>query len=439
MLVCVNEKHGRTLTGRMDNHELERRPFKRSGTAESNFRDGRPNSFYAILVNPKTCEVMGLEQPPSRDTTGYATGNTEDGWVRVYPVGNNNVERVWRNAYESGLELFAAGKLECSQRNTIYQLIDPEDKTPALVSNWLDTRYNAGTSGANLLGHIIGRRNSFPYPKSVYTVEDALYSASIGFGGYCADYFAGSGTTGHAVINLNREDGAQRKFILVEMGEYFDTVLLPRIKKVTFTPEWKDGKPQRGATPEETERSPRIIKYICLESYEDALDSIEFDEKTGEQPSLESADEYLLKYLLRWETKDSETLLNVAKLANPFTYRLRLHVNGERKERTVDLPETFNYLIGLNVRTRRAYDDGERRYLVYRGETRANPSQTVAIIWRATQGWSEKDFVQDRDFVATKNLRDGADVVYVNGDSCIPCAKPIEPVFKARMFAGVNT
>src|SRR5690606_10863561 len=79
------------------------------------------------------------------------------------------------------------------------------------------------------------------------------------------DYFAGSGTTGHAVINLNREDGGRRKFILVEMADYFDTVLLPRLKKVTFSPEWKDGKPKRVATAEEAERGPRIIKIIRLE------------------------------------------------------------------------------------------------------------------------------------------------------------------------------
>jgi adenine-specific DNA-methyltransferase len=94
---------------------------------------------------------------------------------------------------------------------------------------------------------------------------------------YALDFFAGSGTTGHAVINLNRADGGRRRFILVEMADYFHTVLLPRIKKVTYTPEWKDGKPRRVATTEETERSPRIIKYIRLESYEDALDNIAFD------------------------------------------------------------------------------------------------------------------------------------------------------------------
>ena len=252
------------------------------------------------------------------------------------------------------------------------------------------------------------------------------------------DYFAGSGTTGHAVINLNREDGGERKFILVEMGEYFDTVLLPRIKKVTFTPEWKDGKPSRNATTEEAERSPRIVKYVRLESYEDVLDSFELDQPADQLLGLESSDEYLLKYLLRWETKDSETLLNVAKMIDPFNYRLRVHVNGERRERTVDLPETFNYLLGVNVRTRRAYDDGGRRYLVYRSETRANPGRAVAVIWRATEGWTEEDFARDRDFVKAQEMAKDTDTVYVNGDSCIPRAKSIEPMFKARMFADAN-
>ena len=56
-----------------------------------------------------------------------------------------------------------------------------------------------------------------------------------------------------------------RTFILVEMGDYFDTALLPRIKKVTFSPEWKGGKPEGFVTPEETERSPHIVKVIRLD------------------------------------------------------------------------------------------------------------------------------------------------------------------------------
>ena len=420
MITCVNKISGRILSGRMENSDVEERPFKRSGTAESNFRYARPNSFYAILVDTDTNIVVGLEPPPDINVSDYPTENTEDGYIRIYPLGSNNEERVWRRSYESCHLLVQSSKLKCSSGKTIYQLIDADERTAALFSNWVDSRYNAGTFGANLLGHIIGRHNPFPYPKSVHTVSDAIFAARVGRNAHCADYFAGSGTTGHAVINLNREDGGQRKFILVEMGEYFDTVLLPRIKKVTFSPEWKDGKPQRAVTPEEAERSPRVIKYTRLESYDETLDSIEFDDADGQLRLEERFDDYLLTYMLHWETKASATLLNVSKMTTPFTYRLRVHVNGNKRERTVDLPETFNYLLGLNVHTRRTYNDRGRRYLVYRGNTQELPGHNVAVIWRETDGWSEQDFTRDRQFVGEQQMTEDGDTVYVNGDSCIP-------------------
>ena len=237
---------------------------------------------------------------------------------------------------------------------------------------------------------------------------------------------------------LNREDGGERKFILVEMGGYFDTVLLPRIKKVAFAPEWKDGKPIRDATVEEAERSPRLIKYMRLESYEDALDSIWFDQRAGQRMVEENIEGYVLQYMLKWETKDSETLLNPAELAKPFSYRLRVHENGDPRERAADVAETFNYLLGLNVRTRRVHHDGDRRYLVFRGETREAPGRTAVVIWRDAESLTEDDLAADRDFVAAEGMTEGADAVYVNGMSSIPGARPVEPLFKARMFAGVS-
>ena len=192
-------------------------------------------------------------------------------------------------------------------------------------------------------------------------------------------------------------------------------------------------------TLDEAERSPRIVKYLCVENYEDALNNIAFDEVVGQLKLEEQLDDYLIKYMLQWETKDSATLLNVAKIASPFTYRLRVQTNGETQERTADIPETFNYLLGLNVRTRRVYEDEGRRYVVYRGETRDAPGREVAVIWRKTEGWERVDFDRDRQFVADQGLAKGVSMVYVNGDSCIPGAIAIEPMFKARMFAEVAT
>ena len=329
MLTCVKRTSSRTLVGRMNVVSIERRPFKRSGTAESNFRYARTNSFYAILVDKDTNEVVGLESPPTGDIGDYPTTNTKEGYARVYPLGASGEERVWRRSYESCLTLLRSGKLECSANGSIYQLISAEDKTPALFSNWIDSRYNAGTLGANLLGDIIGKHNPFPYPKSVHTVGDAIFASSVEHDGCCLDYFAGSGTTGHAVINLNREDAGQRKFILVEMGEYFDTVLLPRIKKITFSPEWKDGRPKRAASLEEAERSPRIVKYMRLESYEDALDGIGFDEDAGRLNLEDGIDGYLLKYMLKWDTKRSED----AAQCGPAYAPVRLPVAGSHQRR----------------------------------------------------------------------------------------------------------
>jgi len=275
----------------------------------------------------------------------------------------------------------------------------------------------------------------FPYCHPVSLYHD-LVAAATPESGLVIDFFAGSGTTGHAVINLNREDGGRRKFMLVEMADYFDTVLLTRIKKVTFTPEWKDGKPKRMATQEEAERAPRIVKVISLESYEDALNNLTFDDASSQQALELFRDDYLLSYMLRWETRHSETLLNVEKLQSPFSYKLHIHRDGETGERLVDLPETFNYLLGLDMQTRRVYDDDGRRYLVYRGALRNG--RTVVVIWRATEGWMEADYRRDRDFVAEQKLTEGADEILTNGDSRIPGARSLDGLFKERMFAPVE-
>ncbi len=178
MLACVPHASDRTLVGRMTDGDTELRPFKRSGTAESNFRYGRPNSFYAILVNPSTKEVVGLESPPALGTP-YPTGPTSDGMLRCYPLGSQGDERVWRRSYESCLGLIHNNKLVSTDGLTIYQSIEPHERTAALFSNWVDPRYNAGTFGANLLRDIMGQQNPFAYPKSLHTVADAVFSCEL--------------------------------------------------------------------------------------------------------------------------------------------------------------------------------------------------------------------------------------------------------------------
>ena len=428
--IFMSPKGVRVLRGEKKSEGYQEISFVRTGTAESNLRFGRPNSFYAFLVDPDTSEIVGVEIPPPLDET-YPKEETQEGFVRIYPLSNDGTERVWRRSYKTIHACLEKGEVICKNSKSIYLITDQTDKRRPLFSNWTHKKYNAGEHGTNLLKKLFGSGNVFSYPKSINTVRDCIDACIYNMtDATVLDYFAGSGTSGHAVINLNREDGGRRKFILVEMGEYFDTVLLPRIKKVTFTPEWKDGKPQRMATPGETRHSPRIIKYIHLESYEDTLNNIEFNDSSWQQ--VMKFEDYLLQYMLKWETRASETLLNVEKLARPFCYKLHIHADGHTHEKVADIPETFNYLLGLQVQTRQVHDDNGRRYLVYRGRVE---NRRIVIIWRETEGWRKMELERDKEFVVEKKLTEDADEIFINGDSFIQNAKALEPVFKARMFA----
>jgi adenine-specific DNA-methyltransferase len=354
----------------------------------------------------------------------------------VYPIDELGQHRRWKWSVERLMPSSDDAKVDTDKEKkpTVYikSRKPPEGVTPP---TWWDKKqYSATDWGTRSLKNLFGRFGGFDYPKAVDLVVDCIRVVSARNVGFILDFFAGSGTSGHAVINLNREDGGRRKFILVEMAQYFDTILLPRIKKVSFSPEWKDGKPKRMATAEEAGRGPRIVKVIRLESYEDALNNIAFDEPSGQQAM--QFEDYLLQYMLQWETRKSETLLNVEKLAKPFSYQLHIHRDGETRTQAVDLPETFSYLLGLYVRKRQAFNDNDRRYLVYRGATREG--RKAAVIWRETEGWKEKDYKRDKEFVAAQKLTEGMDDVYVNGDSYIPGARALEQLFKARMFAEVE-
>ncbi|NPV87884.1 MAG: site-specific DNA-methyltransferase [Anaerolineae bacterium] len=379
-------------------------------------RSKRPNLFYSIFIT-QNGEISISRTSPTD--------------IEVLPI-TDGEEMSWRWSKE---------KLEKEKHNVIViregdaislykkqrpSLGDMPSSKPKSV--FYKPEYSSGNGTAQM--QALFKNKVYSYPKPVALIEDYLLTGNAR--SWTLDYFAGSGTTGHAVINLNREDGGQRKFILVEMAHYFDTVLLPRVKKVTFTPEWRDGKPRRMATAEEAERSPHIVKVIRLESYEDALNNLTFDEEGGQKALELFKDEYLLRYMLRWETRKSETLLDVEKLQTPFSYKLHLYRDGETRERPVDLPETFNYLLGLNVETRRVYDDDGRRYLVYRGRLRSG--RTAAVIWRETQGWGEEDYKRDKNFILQQKRNADADDVFVNGDSFVPGAQSLDPVFKERMF-----
>ena len=114
---------------------------------------------------------------------------------------------------------------------------------------------------------------SFLYCHPTGLYETLVWAVTSEGKGITLDFFAGSGTTGHAILNLNKTDNGNRKFILVEMGDYFDSTLKERIRRVMFSENWKAGKPD---AKKKIDGTVGIVKYQRLEQYEDVLNNITF-------------------------------------------------------------------------------------------------------------------------------------------------------------------
>jgi len=222
-----------------------------------------------------------------------------------------------------------------------------------LPRTWWDKKqYAAREYGSAALRALFGESSVFTFAKSPFAVHDCIWVCGLGNDpeGEILDFFAGSGTTGHAVIDLNREDEGHRRYILVEMNEYFDTVLKPRILKVAYSTAWADGKPTSRA-----EGVSHCIKYIRLESYEDCLNNLAIADDPDRDKLLKDnprfREDYVLRYMLDVETRGSASLLDIDAFADPTAYKLKVKRPGsdEYVWKNVDLLETFNYLIGLRV------------------------------------------------------------------------------------------
>ena len=388
-------------------------------------RESRPRLFYPLFVQENRVRIPKMEWDDESKKWRILESPHPDE-TEVWPIRpTDSSELTWRYKVETLQEKLSQISARINANgNIVIRLKWYLNQEGILPKTWWGKSEYAATSyGTTHLTKMLGDNLAFPFPKSIHLIEDCLRVCSLGKEDIVLDYFGGSGTTAHATINLNRQDGGKRKYILVEMGHHFDTVLKPRVMKAIYAEKWKDGKPVSRES-----RLSQLIKYQRIESYEDALNNIEFAE-TDDAPTL--LDEPRLSYMLDLETRESPTFLNVEELQRPFSYHLKI-VNGLTVEtQEVDLPETFNYLLGTSVQTRRCYADGDSRYLVYRGIV---DHEQVTIIWRETAGWDSLDYERDYRFIEEHHLTEGADKVYVNTNSVIPDACVLDILFKRLMF-----
>lgn len=228
--------------------------------------------------------------------------------------------------------------------------------------------------------------------KPVRLMQQIQRIAGVGPGEFTLDFFAGTASTGHGTINLNREDGGARKFLLVEQGEYFDTVTLPRIAKVMTAPEWKDGQPKdsvqhaptgkagEDASEHWSRRTLPLVRVLRLERYEDSLNALDFEQHFGSNQALapvehaqtamnfisSDAQAQLLRYWLMDDSAGAAVRLSTDKLTDPFAYQLTLHEPTGERLASVDLQETARLLLGLCPKKQRELTDpqGQRHQLM---------------------------------------------------------------------------
>jgi adenine-specific DNA-methyltransferase len=426
------------------------RGFRRAGTGDNNFRignPGRPESFFAVLVNKSTHEVVGAEPPPAISST-YPLDDTADGLKRVYPIGEDGSERVWTLSYEGACVAIKEGRIISSDKFVIKRIYHDSERRLLLPSLWQGSQYNATTGGTNLLTAMFGDAGRFSYPKALGTMErvlDAtLYAKTESL---TVDLFGGSGTTAHAAINRARDGYPDSRYILVEMGEHGDSVTKSRIQKAVFSDKWSAGKPE---APESG--ISHCFKVIKLESYEDTLNNLQLRRTSAQSDLLntlpqQAKDDYLLNYVLDVESQGS--LLSVEDFKRPFDYTLNLAVDsaGAFEPRKIDLVETFNYLIGLRVKHIDAQP--QRGFVTVTGTLPSGES--CLVLWRDCELLDYEGVSKVCDKLAINPADNEFDVVYINGDHNIPTVltqtaeeggdtrvlklRQIEPEFLERMFS----
>ncbi len=224
-----------------------------------------------------------------------------------------------------------------------------ESKVPCIKSYLKEREYQAlysvfyqdGRAATKRLRHLLGD-DRFDHPKDERVLAE-IFGAMTVEGDWIMDYFAGSGTTAHAVLDLNQNTGQRRKIFLAEIEKYFEGVLVERIKRRLFSADWKEG----------TALSPSGVgggfKVQKIEQYEDTLENLALTVEEGESAEL-PFDDGPTGFRWKLDNEAKRIYCSPETFRSPFGYTLRrIEGSGEAKAASVDLVESLVWLLGLDV------------------------------------------------------------------------------------------
>ena len=224
--------------------------LRRPGKTGQVFRHNSPGCFYPIFVrNDLTLHSIGEAIPlgVSKETVVAPEGTTAiwpmcaDGREGCYQVSPDNLRKLYNEGFlhitevsTTGIHYLKSGEQQ-KVRNGVYKVLGYRENDHSVIvesgdesvtfipgTQWNIPFHNAGDYGKKILNSILADAR-FTYPKSLYAVLDSIrFITSAKPNALIVDFFAGSGTTLHAVNLLNAEDGGHRRCILVTNNEVSD-------------------------------------------------------------------------------------------------------------------------------------------------------------------------------------------------------------------------
>lgn len=218
---------------------------------EGSLRTRIPSMFWPIFLDAKTGEFHSIGEPLPK-TQPVEELLTPEGTVAVLPIDRSGRELMWRLSPQTFIEYLSKGYIRFSKRDPKTGLRSPQylqsgtvskleagdieilgrdsegalilrykegRKTYAPLTVWNRVSHSAAEHGTGIIKRLIPGRK-FPFPKSLYAVEDSLrFFVANKPNAIILDFFSGSGTTAHAVMRLNRQDGGLRQCISVTNNE----------------------------------------------------------------------------------------------------------------------------------------------------------------------------------------------------------------------------
>lgn len=239
--------------------------------------------FYPIYI--KNNKIIKAGDPlPEGAKEPKPNEQAEDGMIKVWPIDKENVPRKWAIGRKSVEERNNKGLLIIvkNSKTKLFEIKHTRETAP-VKSMWYDKRFDANSFGSRLLTKILGKEMKGMFPKSIYTLEECLkITIKHKKNAKVLDFFAGSGTTGHAVLNLNKLDNGNRSFIMCTNNEdkIAEDVCYPRTKNVIKGYKFKGTIKQELFTKDieykDLEKNEKLLKEInnLIKSNEKKYDKI---------------------------------------------------------------------------------------------------------------------------------------------------------------------